>query len=217
MCVPQAGKGRTGIMICCLLLYLHKNAPDLANVPAASAAAAVAAGMHPAMHAAGDRAGSGQQQAAAGANQQAIRNSSIGSASAQQRMLGGQQQYSSRLWHPWQCVPPVELRQLDQPVQDILDMYAERRTHDGNGVTIKSQRRCVDIWDLLGQQELCGTTGATASSTHTLMTCVMSTLFIGHWHSKLKGNGNAVTYVQHPRCHAGYHCTVRPPMPCTVL
>eukprot|EP00878_Enallax_costatus_P036279 GHUV01040698.1.p1 GENE.GHUV01040698.1~~GHUV01040698.1.p1 ORF type:complete len:169 (-),score=61.97 GHUV01040698.1:347-853(-) len=44
-------------------------------------------------------------------------------------------------WHPWQHVEPVQLQQLSQPVQDILALYAERRTHDGNGVTIASQRR----------------------------------------------------------------------------
>lgn len=113
----KAGKGRTGIMICSLLLYLHKNAPDLANL-ALLAAGSVSS------HSGGPPAQqqSQQQDTAAGAG-------------------GGQA--SSRLWHPWQHVEPLQLTHLEQPVRDILDLYAERRTHDGNGVTIKSQRRWV--------------------------------------------------------------------------
>jgi len=145
----QAGKGRTGIMICCLLLYLHKNAPDLANLanpPAASSDSAWAAGSRlaspwiPAMApAAAAAAAAADATAATGP---AAPSCHAGVAGAGSGLCdAGRPQRCSSGWHPWHFVPPVELRQLEQPVRDILDMYAERRTHDGNGVTIKSQRR----------------------------------------------------------------------------
>ncbi|WIA40134.1 hypothetical protein OEZ86_013535 [Tetradesmus obliquus] len=77
----KAGKGRTGIMICCLMLYLHLNAPALANLPGSSSADAAA---------------------------------------------------------------------LPQPPRDVLELYAARRTHDLNGVSIPSQRRYVGYcWRVL--------------------------------------------------------------------
>lgn len=151
----QAGKGRTGIMICCLLLYLHKNAPDLANLatpPAPSSDSALAAGSRlaspwiPAMAPAAAAAAAAAKSAGDAAVQAGPAASSYhvaaGVAGAGRRVCdAGRPQRCSSGWHPWHFVPPVELRQLEQPVRDILDMYAERRTHDGNGVTIKSQRR----------------------------------------------------------------------------
>jgi hypothetical protein len=119
--VLQAGKGRTGIMVCSLLLFLHKNAPDLANLSPAVAAAAAATA-------------------------HACSNGSMapvsGLATAQPSSSPALERNGSEQWHPWHFVPPVQLQHLEQPVRDILDLYAERRTHDGNGVTIKSQRRC---------------------------------------------------------------------------
>ncbi|WIA19851.1 hypothetical protein OEZ85_005754 [Tetradesmus obliquus] len=77
----KAGKGRTGIMICCLMLYLHLSAPALANLPGSSSADAAA---------------------------------------------------------------------LPQPPRDVLELYAARRTHDLNGVSIPSQRRYVSyFWRVL--------------------------------------------------------------------
>jgi hypothetical protein len=159
----QAGKGRTGVMICCLLLYLHKNAPDLANLTAAAAASgsAICAGPGLApipLHSAAAeqrqtptvvraKAYPASPNSSEGTSQHTASKAQHSSSSAGQHSSStsstGQHSSSSRQWHPWQSVPPVQLQQLDQPVRDILGLYAERRTHDGNGVTIHSQRRCV--------------------------------------------------------------------------
>lgn len=67
-----------GVMICCLLLHLHKHAPQLPN---------------------------------------------------------------ARRGSFWRVQLGLDVTQLADPVQDVLELYASRRTHDGQGVTISSQRR----------------------------------------------------------------------------
>lgn len=193
--VLQAGKGRTGIMICCLLLYLHMNAPNLPNLllppkealPAATASAAaqqvrqgrasagmaalaaaatteVAAAVAAAAASAAEPAsapGSTQLQpdaavaACTAAGPAARAHSDAGSdcsgasgdsgdGSGRGSKAGGTAatwQLAKGMWHPWQMVLPLQLQPLEEPVRDVLELYAERRTHDGNGVTIRSQRR----------------------------------------------------------------------------
>lgn len=140
----KAGKGRTGLMICCLLMYLYKNAPELANLSPPAAASAepdpLAAGL-----AAGKVLGRTMSDLSVPSSHDALSSSST--MSTRQGPTGAVLLRSKSVpaynsgWHPWQHVEPVQLQQLSLLVQDVLELYAERRTHDGNGVTIASQRR----------------------------------------------------------------------------
>jgi hypothetical protein len=127
----KAGKGRTGIMICCLMLYLHLNAPALANLPDGSNADALTTA------AAVDDFRGGDADGARGSSSSGFTTGSPPAAAA--AAAAG----LADSWHPWQSVEPLLLQQLPQPAQNVLELYAQRRTHDLNGVSIPSQRRSV--------------------------------------------------------------------------
>lgn len=138
----KAGKGRTGIMICCLMLYLHLNAPALANLPGSSSADAAAVDADSSSTAQSSNGGDAPAApstlppytASAGTES----STDSGGRSDSETAAG-----SAGSWHPWQSVQPLLLLQLPQPPRDVLELYAARRTHDLNGVSIPSQRRCV--------------------------------------------------------------------------
>ncbi|KAI8465519.1 MAG: hypothetical protein J3K34DRAFT_525315 [Monoraphidium minutum] len=121
----KAGKGRTGLMLCCLLLHLHVTDPSLANFPDAAL-------VHPLPD-----AGAGDAGAAGG---------------------GGGKNGGARgagLWwrRELQRELAVDVSSLDSPAADVLALYAARRTHDGKGVTIASQRRWVEyFWRALSER-----------------------------------------------------------------
>lgn len=177
----KAGKGRTGLMICSLLMYLHKNAPGLANVPAAGSGADTDTSAASSAATTKDRTSSGNilktaadlavvvtppdvlaaTAAASPFASKGLKHSNSGvisngrlsrtnSSSDNRELPAVSALYKSQSlplkanssgWHPWQHVEPVELLELSRPVKDVLALYAARRTHDGNGVTIPSQRR----------------------------------------------------------------------------
>jgi hypothetical protein len=133
----KAGKGRTGIMICCLMLFLHLNAPALANLPNSSSANGVAS----AAAEAAAEGGSSKASEAHGSRERSSSSAAVRSPPAAAAAAAGAAAAGS--WHPWHNVEPLLLQRLPQPAQNVLDLYALRRTHNSNGVSIPSQRRCV--------------------------------------------------------------------------
>eukprot|EP00882_Tetradesmus_deserticola_P034602 GHRQ01039754.1.p1 GENE.GHRQ01039754.1~~GHRQ01039754.1.p1 ORF type:complete len:186 (-),score=68.42 GHRQ01039754.1:302-859(-) len=145
----KAGKGRTGIMICCLMLYLHVNAPALANLPDSSAADAAAAEVRGTTAVTASSGGDGttgdEDCVAVPLPQCSSRTCATGGGHSSKERSNSSAKFgaagSGDSWHPWQSVEPLLPQQLPQPAQNVLRLYALRRTHDLNGVSIPSQRR----------------------------------------------------------------------------
>jgi hypothetical protein len=116
----KAGKGRTGLMLCCLMLHLHLAAPELANFPPAALKGLAAAG--------GGRGGGAAEEDGCGGGGGGGAGGSGGDVA-----LWWRRQLQHQL--------DADLSSMADPVADVLALYAERRTHDGAGVTIPSQRR----------------------------------------------------------------------------
>lgn len=149
----KAGKGRTGIMICCLLLHLRLTDPDAANFDLAAAGDRLA----------GRAAGAAAARSGAGA-------AGIGAlhASAAPAPAASSVEAPLAVLHTLQQLR-VDLCALGGGLsddggratagasgdvcEDVLALYAARRTHDGKGVTIASQRRYVRyFWSVLEQR-----------------------------------------------------------------
>eukprot|EP00879_Flechtneria_rotunda_P002000 GHRR01002177.1.p1 GENE.GHRR01002177.1~~GHRR01002177.1.p1 ORF type:complete len:1461 (+),score=576.75 GHRR01002177.1:827-5209(+) len=156
----KAGKGRTGIMICCLLMYLHLHGRELANLQPGSLVTVFISRSNSNCSFGSDNSTGNHGSTLAGSSGPEARAAEAAAAeddieqqfspTAAGPSKGTAAAAPAGFWHPWQFVQPVELQRLAAPVTDLLQLYAERRTHDGNGISIPSQRRYVAyFWRVL--------------------------------------------------------------------
>jgi hypothetical protein len=140
----KAGKGRTGVMVCCLLLWCaampgQQQLPNVESAVAVATASACSAALRQSgctsttTHTGSGGGGSSSESRGSRSSSTNTRNNKSDSSNSSSTSTVG--------LHPWAVVPQVAPPHASDPPGSVLALYAERRTHDGNGVTIPSQRR----------------------------------------------------------------------------